>query len=80
MSEKSCGEIIKQTRRRGDAETRRTQIPRKISFTRSSPPPCSTEGGDYRNPSDIDKLLELEGSPEGTDDCILLPLILPRRS
>ncbi|NEP01177.1 MAG: 2Fe-2S iron-sulfur cluster binding domain-containing protein [Symploca sp. SIO2E9] len=35
VSEKRCGEIIKQTRRRGDAETRRTQIPRQISFTRT---------------------------------------------
>ncbi|NEO97904.1 MAG: hypothetical protein F6K58_04185 [Symploca sp. SIO2E9] len=34
MSEKRRGEIIKQTRRRGDTETRRIQIPRKISFTR----------------------------------------------
>ncbi|NEP02891.1 MAG: hypothetical protein F6K58_30415 [Symploca sp. SIO2E9] len=34
VSEKRRGEIIKQTRRRGDAETRRNQIPGKISFTR----------------------------------------------
>ncbi|NEP01072.1 MAG: hypothetical protein F6K58_20920 [Symploca sp. SIO2E9] len=34
MSEKRRGEIIKQTRRRPDAQTRRIQIPRKISFTR----------------------------------------------
>ncbi|NEO99162.1 MAG: hypothetical protein F6K58_10850 [Symploca sp. SIO2E9] len=34
MSEKKSGEISKQTRRRGDAETRRIQVPRKISFTR----------------------------------------------
>ncbi|NEO98374.1 MAG: hypothetical protein F6K58_06795 [Symploca sp. SIO2E9] len=33
MSEKKSGEISKQTRRRGDAETRRIQVPRKISFT-----------------------------------------------
>ncbi|NEP01289.1 MAG: hypothetical protein F6K58_22050 [Symploca sp. SIO2E9] len=33
MSEKRRGEIIKQTPRRPDAQTRRIQIPRKISFT-----------------------------------------------
>ncbi|NEP00014.1 MAG: hypothetical protein F6K58_15305 [Symploca sp. SIO2E9] len=32
MSEKRCGEIIKQTLQ--TLQTRRTQIPRKISFTR----------------------------------------------
>ncbi|NEP02509.1 MAG: hypothetical protein F6K58_28445 [Symploca sp. SIO2E9] len=32
--EKKSGEIIKQTPRRPDAQTRRNQIPRKISFTR----------------------------------------------
>ncbi|NEO98492.1 MAG: hypothetical protein F6K58_07410 [Symploca sp. SIO2E9] len=33
VSEKRRGEISKQTRRRGEAETRRIQVPRKISFT-----------------------------------------------
>ncbi|NEP02165.1 MAG: hypothetical protein F6K58_26620 [Symploca sp. SIO2E9] len=35
MSEKTCGEIIKQTLQTLQMlQTRRTQIPRKISFTR----------------------------------------------
>ncbi len=34
VSEKACGEKSKQTRRRGDAETPRIEIPPHISFTR----------------------------------------------
>ncbi|NEO99468.1 MAG: hypothetical protein F6K58_12465 [Symploca sp. SIO2E9] len=39
MSEKRCGEIIKQTLQTLQTlQTRRNQIPRKISFTPSHPP------------------------------------------
>ncbi|NEP01559.1 MAG: hypothetical protein F6K58_23460 [Symploca sp. SIO2E9] len=38
MNEKNSGGTSKQTPRRGDAETRRNQMPPKISFTRYKDP------------------------------------------
>ncbi|NEO97164.1 MAG: hypothetical protein F6K58_00280 [Symploca sp. SIO2E9] len=47
MSEKTCGEISKQTRRRGDAETRRIEIPTKISLTPPHPTPYTPHPTPY---------------------------------